>query len=65
LLTQHLAKQSCSDEARSSAQQLAQKEELAACLQTELVKVRLREAENEALVRDLRDHIQELEEVCH
>ncbi|KAF4517757.1 hypothetical protein B566_EDAN002962 [Ephemera danica] len=58
----HLAKQLITEEARGTAQQLAQKEELAACLQTELVKVRLREAENEALVRDLRDHIQELEE---
>jgi hypothetical protein len=42
---------------------LTQKEELVACLQQELVKVRLREAENEALIRDLKDHIMELEEV--
>lgn len=33
------------------------------CLQQELVKVRLREAENDALIRDLRSRIHELEEV--
>jgi hypothetical protein len=44
---------------------LTQKEELVACLQQELVKVRLREAENEALIRDLKDHIMELEEVLY
>lgn len=32
------------------------------CLQEELVKVRLREAENDALIRDLRARIHELEE---
>lgn len=32
------------------------------CLQEELVKVRLREAENDALIRDLRSRIHELEE---
>jgi hypothetical protein len=42
---------------------LSQKEELIECLQEELVKVRLREAENDALIRDLRARIQELEEV--
>lgn len=44
-------------------EQLSQKEELIECLQEELVKVRLREAENDALIRDLRARIQELEEV--
>lgn len=44
-------------------EQLGQKEELIECLQEELVKVRLREAENDALIRDLRARIQELEEV--
>lgn len=43
-------------------EQLTEKEELIACLQDELVKVRLREAENNALIRDLRGRIQELEE---
>jgi len=42
---------------------LSQKEDLIKCLQEELVKVRLREAENDALIRDLRARIQELEEV--
>jgi hypothetical protein len=42
---------------------LTQKEDLIKCLQEELVKVRLREAENDALIRDLRARIQELEEV--
>jgi hypothetical protein len=42
---------------------LSQKEDLIKCLQEELVKVRLREAENDALIRDLRSRIQELEEV--
>lgn len=43
---------------------LKQKEEMVTCLQQELVKVRLREAENDALIRDLRARINELEEVC-
>lgn len=34
-----------------------------ACLQDELFKVRLREAENDALIRDLRAKIQDLEQV--
>lgn len=33
------------------------------CLQDQLVKERLRQAENDALIRDLRARIQELEEV--
>lgn len=33
------------------------------CLQAQLVKERLRQAENDALIRDLRARIQELEEV--
>ncbi|XP_076048504.1 ecotropic viral integration site 5 isoform X3 [Oratosquilla oratoria] len=43
-------------------EQLTQKEELVKCLQEELVQVRLRTAEAEATIRDLRAHIQELEE---
>jgi len=42
---------------------LDQKEEMIQCLQEQLVKVRLRDAENDALIRDLRARIQELEEV--
>ncbi|XP_059470176.1 ecotropic viral integration site 5 ortholog isoform X2 [Neocloeon triangulifer] len=57
-----IAKQDACEESKSAVQALAQKEELLGCLQQELVKVRLREAENEALIRDLRDHILELEE---
>lgn len=43
-------------------EQLQQREEMIECLQEELVKVRLREAENDALTRDLRSRIHELEE---
>jgi hypothetical protein len=42
---------------------LSQKEDFIKCLQEELVKVRLQEAENDALIRDLRARIQELEKV--
>ncbi|KAK4304856.1 hypothetical protein Pmani_023213 [Petrolisthes manimaculis] len=43
-------------------EELAQKEELVKCLQEELVQVRLKTAEAEAIIRDLRARIQELEE---
>lgn len=43
-------------------EQLKQREDMVQCLQEELVKVRLQGAENDALVRDLRSRIQELEE---
>ncbi|XP_066944610.1 ecotropic viral integration site 5 ortholog isoform X6 [Macrobrachium rosenbergii] len=43
-------------------EELRQKEELVKCLQEELVQVRLKTAEAEALIRDLRARIQELEE---
>lgn len=43
-------------------EQLQQREEMIQCLQEELVKVRLREAENDALIRELRSRIHELEE---
>jgi hypothetical protein len=42
---------------------MTQKEDIIECLQAELVKVRLREAENDAVTRDLRARIHELEEV--
>ncbi|XP_065213139.1 ecotropic viral integration site 5 ortholog isoform X2 [Planococcus citri] len=53
--------QSSLDE-NSLKEQLSQKEEIIECLQAELVKVRLREAENDALIRDLRARIHDLEE---
>nr|XP_027218012.1 ecotropic viral integration site 5 ortholog-like [Penaeus vannamei] len=43
-------------------EELTQKEELVKCLQEELVQVRLKTAEAEATIRDLRARIQELEE---
>ncbi|XP_045120636.1 ecotropic viral integration site 5 ortholog-like isoform X4 [Portunus trituberculatus] len=43
-------------------EELVQKEELVKCLQEELVQVRLKTAEAEATIRDLRARIQELEE---
>jgi hypothetical protein len=60
---QHSSRQSSLEEISMKREQLGQKEELIECLQEELVKVRLREAENDALIRDLRARIQELEEV--
>jgi hypothetical protein len=60
---QHSSRQSSLEEISMKREQLSQKEELIECLQEELVKVRLREAENDALIRDLRARIQELEEV--
>lgn len=43
-------------------EQLSEKEELISCLQEELVKVRLREAENNNTIRELQSRIQELEQ---
>ncbi|CAB3384380.1 Hypothetical predicted protein [Cloeon dipterum] len=57
-----IAKQDACEESRAAKEGLTHKEDLVTCLQDELLKVRLREAENEALIRDLRDHILELEE---
>ncbi|XP_072154038.1 ecotropic viral integration site 5 ortholog isoform X3 [Bemisia tabaci] len=54
--------QSSLEEVTAKRELLTQKEDMIHCLQAELVKVRLREAENEVLIRDLRDRIQELEE---
>ncbi|KAJ4448932.1 ecotropic viral integration site [Periplaneta americana] len=58
----HTSRQSSLEEISMKQELLSQKEELIECLQGELVKVRLREAENDALIRDLRARIQELEE---
>ncbi|XP_073973180.1 ecotropic viral integration site 5 isoform X9 [Rhodnius prolixus] len=54
--------QSSLEEITAKKEQLTQKEEMLACLQDELFKVRLREAENDALIRDLRAKIQDLEQ---
>lgn len=58
----HTSRQSSLEEISMKQELLSQKEDLIKCLQEELVKVRLREAENDALIRDLRSRIQELEE---
>ena len=42
---------------------IRQKEEMINCLQDELIKVRLREAENEESIRNLEGKVSELEEV--
>ncbi|XP_018567801.1 ecotropic viral integration site 5 ortholog isoform X1 [Anoplophora glabripennis] len=58
----HTSRQSSMEEITLKQEQLQQREEMIECLQEELVKVRLREAENDALIRDLRSRIHELEE---
>lgn len=58
----HNSCQSSLDEITAKKEELTQKEEMVSCLQEELFKVRLREAENEALIRDLRSKIQDLEQ---
>ncbi|KAI4471071.1 tbc1 domain family member gtpase-activating protein [Holotrichia oblita] len=58
----HTSRQSSMEEISLKQEQLQQREEMILCLQEELVKVRLREAENDALIRDLRSRIHELEE---
>lgn len=50
------------EEAASRAELLKQKEEMIICLQEELIKVRLREAENEETIRKLSEKVSELEE---
>lgn len=62
-MSQHNSCQSSLDEITAKKEELTQKEEMVSCLQEELFKVRLREAENEALIRDLRSKIQDLEQV--
>ncbi|XP_018335446.1 ecotropic viral integration site 5 ortholog isoform X2 [Agrilus planipennis] len=56
------SRQSSIEEMSLKQEQLQQREEMIQCLQDELVKVRLREAENDALIRELRSRIHELEE---
>lgn len=60
---QHNSCQSSLDELSIKQEQLTLKEEMISDLQEELVKVRLRDAENEAAIRDLKDKIGELEHV--
>lgn len=62
-LFQHNSCQSSLDELSIKQEQLTLKEEMISDLQEELVKVRLRDAENEAMIRDLKDKIGELEHV--
>ncbi|XP_027849734.2 ecotropic viral integration site 5 ortholog isoform X1 [Aphis gossypii] len=57
----HNSCQSSLDELSIKQEQLSLKEEMISDLQEELVKVRLRDAENEAAIRDLKDKIGELE----
>ncbi|KAK2584004.1 hypothetical protein KPH14_006462 [Odynerus spinipes] len=56
------SRQSSLDEILLKQEALSQKEELIQCLQQELVRVRLSEAENGATIRELRARIQELEQ---
>ncbi|XP_043286416.1 ecotropic viral integration site 5 ortholog isoform X2 [Venturia canescens] len=56
------SKQSSIDEISLKQEALTQKEDMIQCLQEELVRVRLHEAENDATIRDLRARIQELEQ---
>ncbi|XP_017773983.1 PREDICTED: ecotropic viral integration site 5 ortholog isoform X2 [Nicrophorus vespilloides] len=58
----HSSRQSSLEEMSLKAEQLEQRESMIVCLQEELVKVRLREAENDVVIRDLRARIHELEE---
>ena len=55
--------QSLEEELAAKSEQIKQKEEMILCLQDELIKVRLREAENEQAIRKLTEKISELEEV--
>ncbi|XP_024082272.1 ecotropic viral integration site 5 ortholog isoform X3 [Cimex lectularius] len=58
----HNSCQSSLDEITAKKEQLSQKEEMVSCLQEELFKVRLREAEKDAVIRDLHSKIQDLEQ---
>uniref|UniRef100_A0A146KNV6 TBC1 domain family member CG11727 n=1 Tax=Lygus hesperus TaxID=30085 RepID=A0A146KNV6_LYGHE len=58
----HNSSQNSLEEISAKKEQLTMKEEMVKCLQEELFKVRLREAENDATIRDLRSKIQDLEE---
>jgi len=50
------------DQSSGKAEIIRQKEEMINCLQDELIKVRLREAENEESIRNLGEKVSELEE---
>ena len=54
---------SADEELSLKAEVIRQKEEMINCLQDELIKVRLREAENEESIRNLGEKVSELEEV--
>ena len=54
---------SLDDELSLKSEIIRQKEEMISCLQDELIKVRLREAENEESIRNLGGKVSELEEV--
>lgn len=54
---------SLDDELSLKSEIIRQKEEMISCLQDELIKVRLREAENEESIRNLGEKVSELEEV--
>jgi chromosome segregation ATPase len=56
------SRQSSLDEITTKQEALIQKDEMIQCLQEELVRVRLHEAENDATIRDLSTRIQELEQ---
>lgn len=58
----HTSRQNSIEENSLKEEQLQQRDSMIACLQEELVKVRLREAENDVLIRDLRGKCSELEE---
>ena len=60
-----IAKQptSLEEEMSFKSEVIRQKEEMINCLQDELIKVRLREAENEESIRNLGEKVSELEEV--
>ena len=55
--------QSKEEELSMKSEIIRQKEEMINCLQDELIKVRLREAENEERIRNLGEKVSELEEV--
>lgn len=56
------SKQSSLEDNEHKTKALSQKDEIIQCLQEELVRVRLHEAENDVTIRDLRTRIQELEQ---
>ena len=57
------AEGSTEEEVSLKTEIIKQKEEMIQCLQDELIKVRLVEAENEETIRDLNSKVSDLEEV--